>query len=393
MTSIPFVVYSDGPSQPSGLARIARDLTQRLHAEQETLGIQVSQVGWNPRPHAQLPWPSWGLSQLHSEGDWGAGEIGDLWPEIVDEGDGDQGVLFTIWDPSRSFSLLNLQHPQRELWGYFPIDGANIGGSIGGPAREAVLRYNRALAYGRWGSQILATIRKPLPWLPHGIDLQTWTTGHHQDTVARAAHAIGLREGSWVLGCVATNQIRKDLGLYFATLAELRRRGEKVRGWLHTDTPTRAWSVAQLAEDFGLGRYVSVTLSLDDPVLSAAYSLCGATFGPGLGEGFGYPLVESLACGTPVVHTDYAGGRELVPVNAWRVPAVAWRLEGLYGLQRPVMTAEDCANAVMRAVDWKRHDHQVCQEYCRGAVSHLGWEQVWPRWRSWFKQGLEAYRG
>jgi hypothetical protein len=93
-----------------------------------------------------------------------------------------------------------------------------------------------------------------------------------------------------------------------------------------------------------------------------------------------------------VVHTDYAGGRELVPLNAWRIPSVAERLDGCYGLKRPVMTAVDCANAILRAVDWKRQEHEVCQQYCRGSVEHLGWERIWPRWRSWVKQGLEGYR-
>lgn len=387
---VPLVVFSDGPSLPTGLARIARDLTQRIWDAREPLGVDLLQVGWDPRPHAARDWPSYGLSQLHSEGDWGAAEVGEIWREYFGH---EEGVLLSIWDASRVFSLLALQHRERQLWGYVPVDASNARGSLGGPAREAVQRADRVLAYGRWGSQILATIRTPIPYLPHGLDLDVWTTGHRQDTLALAEAAIRPRLGSWVLGCVATNQPRKDLGLYFATLAELRRRGEKVRGWLHTDVLTRAWSVTQLVEDFGLGRHVSVSLSLSDQVLSAAYSLCGATFAPGLGEGFGYPIVESLACGTPAVHVDYAGGRDLVPVNAWRVPACASRLEGLYALQRPVIDPVDAANAVQRAIDAKRQDERGCQAYCRGSVAHLGWERIWPRWQGWLRQGLEGYRG
>lgn len=393
---LPFVVYSDGPGLPTGLARIARDLTSRLYAEQDSLGIEVLQVGFDPKPRSSrnVPWPTYALAELHSEGDWGAEDLAECWREYFYQGAGEEtGVVFSIWDPSRAYSLLPLQTAERELWGYMPVDGMNVRGSIGGPAREAVARYNRVLGYGRWGSQVLATIRKPVPYLPHGIDLQVWQPGHDRSDLLRAEQVLRPKEGYWTLGCVATNQPRKDLGLYFATLAELRKRGEKVRGWLHTDLLTRAWAVGQLAEDFGLGKAISVSLSLEDDVLAACYSLCGATFAPGLGEGFGYPLVESLACGTPVVHVDYAGGRELVPLNAWRVPYRAERLEGCYALRRPVMDPVDCANAVMRAVEWKRQDEQVCQQYCRGSVEHLGWERLWPRWRSWFKQGLEALNG
>ena len=393
---IPFVVFTDGPGLPTGLARIGRDLASRLYAEQDSLGIELLQVGFDPKPRSSrnVPWPTYALAELHSEGDWGAADLQECWAEFFFQHASEQaGIIFSIWDPSRAYSLLNLQSGERQLWGYMPIDGWNVRGSIGGPAREAVARYDRVLAYGRWGAQVLATIRQPVPYLPHGLDLHTWTPGHPQEWLAQASEALRLKDGNWTLGCVATNQPRKDLGLYFATLAELRKRGEKVRGWLHTDLPVRAWAVSQLAEDFGLTRHVSVTLSLDDHVLSAAYSLCGATVAPGLGEGFGYPIVESLACGTPVVHGDYAGGRELVPLNAWRIPYRAERLEGVYAIKRPVFDPVDAANAVMRAVEWKRGDEVVCQQYCVGSVAHLGWERIWSRWRSWFKQGIEAYRG
>lgn len=386
---VPLVLFSDGPRLPTGLARITRDLASRLWADRETLGVDLLQVGWDPQAGPALPWPVWQLSQLHSEGDWGAAELRAAWAEHFGH---EEGVLFTVWDAARAFSLLGLQDT-RALWGYFPVDGVNVHGSIGGPARQAVAGYDRVLAYGRWGSHALGRIRKPIAYLPHGIDLDVWTLGHTQEALERAAGYLRQRDGSWILGCVATNQPRKDLGLYFATLAELKRRGERVRGWLHTDLLTRSWSVAQLAEDFGLEKSVSVTLSLDDETLSACYGLCGVTLAPGLGEGFGYPIVESLACGTPVVHTDYAGGKELVPLNAWRVPNAAERLDGVYGIRRPVMDPADVANAILRAREWKRDEERVCQEYCRGSVEHLGWERIWPRWRSWFKQGLEGYRG
>jgi glycosyltransferase involved in cell wall biosynthesis len=389
MAPTPLVLFSDGPSLPTGLARITRDLARQIHAE-PSLDVQLLQVGWNPRPQGPCDWPVYGLSQLHSETDWGAQEIAEIWQEWFGH---DHGVLLSVYDAARVWSLLPLQHAERQLWGYLPMDGVNVQDSLGGPAKEAVQRLDRVLAYGRWGSEALAKIRRPLPYLPHGIDLNLWTLGHRSDDLATASHVIKHKDGSWVLGCVATNQVRKDLGLYFATLAELRRRGEKVRGWLHTDTTVRAWSVPQLVDDFGLGKHVSVSLNLPDEILSAAYSLCGVTFAPGLGEGFGYPIVESLACGTPVVHGDYAGGRELVPANAWRVPPVAERLEGCYAIRRPVLTAGDCANAILRAWDWRKSEEPVCQQYCRGSVEHLGWGRLWPRWRSWLKQGLEGFNG
>lgn len=391
---LPFVTYSDGPRLPTGLARITRDLTSRLWAEREALGIDLLQVGYDPLPGPAVPWPLHAAATLDSETDWGAEMLGHAWLHYFGgkRRGGGGGVLFTVWDPGRAFALLGVKGPEAR-WGYFPVDASNVNGTLGGPAAHAVSQYDRVLAYGRWGSEVLRPLRKgAVPYLPHGIDLAVFTTGHTVEALGRAEEILQPREGEIVVGCVATNQPRKDLGLFFATLAELRRRGVKARGWLHTDRLVRAWSVQQLADDFDLARKVTVTLQLDDAELAACYACCGVTIAPGLGEGFGYPIVESLACGTPVVHGDYAGGAELVPLNAWRVPVYAERLEGIYALRRPVFQPTDWANAVQRALDWKRQDERVCQAYCAGSVAYLSWDHLWPRWCGWIRQGLEALR-
>ena len=385
---IPVVVYSDGPRMPTGLARIARDLTRQLWQAREALGISLLQVGYDPVPGLAPEWPLYASGSLDAEGDWGAGMVEAAWRDWF----GDQrGILFSVWDPGRAYSLLGVRQAEQR-WGYFPVDALNVRGTLGGPAAEAVRQYDRVLAYGRWGSEVLRPLRTgPVPYLPHGLDLETFDYRQSPHALARAEQILQLREGDVVVGCVATNQPRKDLGLYMATLAELRRRGLRVRGWLHTDLLVRSWSVQQLAEDFGLAKRVTVTTSLTDADLSACYACCGVTIAPGLGEGFGYPIVESLACGTPVIHGDYGGGAELIPLNAWRVPMVAERLDGVYALRRPVFTPIDMANAVMRALEWKRNDERVCQAYCRGQVEYLDWAHLWPRWLSWFRTGLEMW--
>jgi glycosyltransferase involved in cell wall biosynthesis len=45
---------------------------------------------------------------------------------------------------------------------------------------------------------------------------------------------------------------------------------------------------------------------LDNKVLQALYSSASALLFPSLAEGFGWPIVEALACGCPVVTTDEA---------------------------------------------------------------------------------------
>ena len=46
--------------------------------------------------------------------------------------------------------------------------------------------------------------------------------------------------------------------------------------------------------------------SLDNEQVIAAYNLASLTLFPSLAEGFGWPIVESMACGTPVITTNAA---------------------------------------------------------------------------------------
>jgi glycosyltransferase involved in cell wall biosynthesis len=58
------------------------------------------------------------------------------------------------------------------------------------------------------------------------------------------------------------------------------------------------------------GRLVHLVHRIEDGLLWAAYRLAYCTVFPSLQEGFGLPVAESLACGTPVITADYGSMRE-----------------------------------------------------------------------------------
>ena len=249
------------------------------------------------------------------------------------------------------------------------------------------------IAYGRWASVIYKTLRAgPVAYLPHGMDCATFGHPVEEWEEPWVAEQLGpyVKREDLLIGCVATNQARKDLGLYFETLQVLKDRGWPVYGWLHTDVLVKAWSVSELIEACGLQRRVTVsTAAYTDRQLATLYQRCALTMAPGLGEGFGYPIVESLASGRPVVHGDCGGGRELVPKCEWRFPVRETRVDGIYAQRRPVFRAEDAANAIERVIGWQTEvGERTAAAYCKGAVAHLDWAALWPRWYAWIKQGL-----
>src|SRR5262245_30170095 len=105
-----------------------------------------------------------------------------------------------------------------------------------------------------------------------------------------------------------------------------------------------------------------------DAELSYAYSACDATFLPSLGEGFGYPVVESLACGVPCVTGSYGGAAELIPNEDWLVEPLAERLDTMHNCLRPVYTPVDFAELLDNILQ-----EPVAPEVCTTAVEHLDW--------------------
>lgn len=380
----PFVIVGDGPAERTGLGRIARDLMDHLvHSD---LPLDLLQIGGGiPPAWAKWPW----VPMDRSQGDWGASYVQAIYQDVFGSR---PGILFVIWDPGRLLPFAQLDLPVQK-WCYPAVDAANRHHQISGPARAALREFDRIIAYGRWAAGVIKdSVDHDVAYLPHGIFPQTFTVPATPDEIAwtetvfgPSCPAVALR-----LGCVMTNQSRKDLSLFLGLLAELRSRGHKVYGWLHTDVLVKAWSIPQLIEDYGLRKSVTVTTEgLTDRQLACLYQRCVVTVLPSGGEGFGYPLVESLASGTPCVHIPAGGGAELIPRVEWRVPARATRIDGIYGLVRPVMTAEDWANAVERTVGWIQHvGPDLAAAYCRGCCAHLSWESLWPRWHAWIKAGL-----
>jgi glycosyltransferase involved in cell wall biosynthesis len=261
-----------------------------------------------------------------------------------------------------------------ERWGYFPIDAVGPNDQLTAVLADTIKGYDRALCYSSWAKRFVS--HPDLEAIPHGIDTAVFKP---RDKAEARQHFrnlgfAGLSDDSLLIGIVATNQARKDYGLGIAACAKLLRTEMNLdlRVWIHVDTMKRYWDLVALLEDFGLlGRVVVTTNNFTDEQMSWLYSACDVTLGIGLGEGFGYPIFESLACGVPVVHGDYGGAAEHLE-KRHLVRDCAWRLEGQFNCMRPVYSSEAWAAAVISVA----HTPAALPDY-------LDWETLWPRWEKW----------
>lgn len=379
----PILFLGDSPDLRTGLARIGRDLACLTSSLPE---FRVGFMGRGGFGSRQLPFIQYNFSEQHQ---WGEELIEKVWEDFAGA---EKGVIFSIWDASR---LNWFGAPRQEAlpsnlyrfltsgrfsrWGYFPADSHGPNGKLSYLGNEALRGYDRKLAYTQFGAKILES-----DFIPHGINTNIFTP-RGKDA---GKLALGFSANNIVIGCCMTNQVRKDWGLAFATMSELHKQNHAIRFWAHVDILQRshAWNMMALVADYNAYDWIRVISNTpySDTEMSYFYSACDLTILPTLGEGFGFPVVESLSCGVPVVTGSFGGQAELIPNKDWLVGANDWRIEGLGNSLRPIYDPAAFVEVIQEVLEEKPE-----QEYCRTSVEYLDWKNLWHPWKKWLLEGLD----
>lgn len=389
MKPIPLLFLSDSPHLPTGLARITKDLAVLTS---ELPQFRVGVLGRGGHGSSKLPFAQYNFPESDQ---WGEDHLESVWDDFAGS---DLGVIFTIWDPSRlgwfarprmGGSLGKFLGSGRfQKWGYFAVDSFGVGGKLTGRVQDTLMGFDRRLAYTMFGKQVVeSTIGQETDWIPHGYNPKVFMP--RDRTASRMA--LGVGEKDILVGCVMTNQARKDWATAFGAIAYLRNQRPNLKFWAHVDVPERYWSLFALIEDFKLQDTIMLTFSgeYSSEQLSYMYSACDVTMLPSLGEGFGFPIVESLACGIPCVHGNYGGGVELIPERSWLVQPRAERLDGMWNCVRPVWSPDDWSNTLSAVLD--EAEDGALKEVCTSSVEHLQWKNLWGgAWKKWLLAGVKG---
>lgn len=398
---VKLLVLSDDPSASSGLARITRDLVTRIHSDLSDV-FEVATVGYGGAGSRRFPWMSY---HLHSLDNWVPQELPDIWADFVGS---DEGIWFSIWDLSRFWWVNSKQAPahirhwldnaKMRKWLYHPVDAEGPNGKLSYGLSAIMQRFDRVLDYSAFSCRVTGNTEH----LPHGIDTSVFKPQKKMQA-KRKFRSLGfdkLKDDSFLVGVVATNQSRKDWALAFETCSILLARGLDVKLWCHTDATERFWSLPNMVEDFGMRDRVCITNGrFTDEQMAEFYSACDVTLGIGLGEGFGFPIFESLACGTPCIHGEYGGAAEYLPesmkveLNADPHEWPPTRYEGIYCCKRPVFNAGNWAEKITdgdySTVTGMRYFLKAHLAQDASLPPELDWTNLWPRWKEWLLKGIE----
>lgn len=175
--------------------------------------------------------------------------------------------------------------------------------------------------------------------------------------------------------CVSTLQKRKNHARLIEALAVVRAKGLDIdlvfsggKGWLYED-------IFATVEKLGLAQHVKFLGYTDQADLPALYSGAEASALVSLYEGFGMPVLESLACGTVAVIGNNSslpevGGKACLAVDAFSVEAIAEALHTVFTDKARRQELQSHIETQITPFTWERTAQQTlaaCKHVMKGA--------------------------
>lgn len=183
------------------------------------------------------------------------------------------------------------------------------------------------VAMSRFGERVLRESgHETVFYVPHGYDPEIFAPLDRRE----ARTALGMPKEAFIVGMVAANlgsPSRKSFSQAITAFAEFQRNHPDALLYLHTklenplgeDIPAmcQANGVRVASSD-----QYALALGTPASVVSAILSAFDVLLNPSMGEGFGVPILEAQACGTPCITTDFSAMPEVAPaeVGNWTVP-------------------------------------------------------------------------
>ena len=251
----------------------------------------------------------------------------------------------------------------------------------------------KPIAMSRHGQRMLEAAGKLAPYIPHGIDTAVFRPGGRK----AARDRLGLAPGTFAVGINAQNVERKAIVQSLIGFADFHRAHPDSVLFLHSTTvpwpnPGDVAYLPPVLESLGLtaeavrieSHYDIVTCRISAERMASWYNALDVLLAASMGEGFGIPVVEAQACGTPVIGTECSTMPELIPLGTgWRVPGIrVWkdRHQAWWMLPDPQQITRALTNA------WSSSQHpiatrrEMAAEWGRQFDADLIVENCWAPW-------------
>jgi glycosyltransferase involved in cell wall biosynthesis len=363
---------SDSPLLATGFGRVTREITRRLA---QVPGLEVACLGWGydgwPHNHEEFPVTIYPARSRAFGQDSFERVIHEFKPDVVI-------TLAELW--MIEWIHAHALRPRFKWIGYFPLDGGPFY-----PPWERVLKdVDEVVAMSTFGQRVFqeGVPSKRIHVIYHGVD-----TAVFRPLAERPALKAQERfKDKFVIGCVARNQPRKNVPALVKAVAMLAPRLDRLHLYLHMDPCDVGYDMVTLLHRYRLEGRADVSdpsfclnVGLDDAQLNRLYNLFDIMVLPSTGEGFGLPILESLAAGIPVVATDYSACTELVRGRGELARVLTTVTTGANLIEQAIVDVDDLGACIEKLYG----DPKLTREYgaaAREFAEGLAWDKLIPQW-------------
>ena len=230
-------------------------------------------------------------------------------------------TLYDVWPLDRK------SFPERTA-SWVPVDHYPVPKEVADWCRSV-----RTVAMSRFGQRALADAGVDAGYIPHSIDTQVFRPRELTAKGKPIRQALGIPDDAFLVAINAANQgkspPRKGWGEMFQALGAWMPERPNVHLYVHTD-PHRISGIdlvalaraCKIPEDrlHWADAYALTFGWIGQQDMAAIYTAADVLLATSKGEGFGLPVLEAQACGTPVIVSDFSAQPELV--------GAGWIVEG-----------------------------------------------------------------
>ena len=395
MSSKPRILWcSQTPSIHTGYGIITHDILERLH---NTGKYEVACHGWHepPAPNPRYPLEAAGGAAFPYKL-FNAGNVRPEEPnlhekmgkknfqEVIDNFKPDVVIMF---GDTYMFDYV-FDHPARNkfhLGVYVAIDGAPVPGGWA----HSFKRADTVIAFSKFGAKAIkdrAGIEPELIY--HGIDYPMWSMPVPGEIIKnKRKELFKTDEDIFVFGMVARNQPRKNIPVLYEAFAAHSKSHPNSRMLLHSVNKDQGWDLNLLAAEFNIKDKIYIPANItpqrgiSNQDLRLVYDCMDVHINTAWGEGFGIPIVESMACGIANIAPAYSTGPEFIDENkaGVTVRAAAYTVEPISHIRRCIVDPRH----LLQIMDFMADNKPSVRNYGRNAkaaAAKFDWPQIMPQW-------------
>ncbi len=207
---------------------------------------------------------------------------------------------------------------------WFPIDHEPMPANVLAKVRQAA----KPIVMSKFGKRMAEQVGLDVWCVPHGVDTSIFKPLDREE----AREHLKWPQDKFIVGMVAANKdnpSRKAFHEQIAAFAALHAAHPDTVLYLHTDDGTHGGSGVDLikfirrmglviGEDVLICDQYMNSLGFPDSYMVDVYNGLDVLTNVAMGEGFGIPILEAQACGTPVIVGDWTSMSELC-FAGWKI--------------------------------------------------------------------------